>query len=618
MPLSLHKFSVASALVFSIALSACAPIPLQPSEMTNANMALSEADSAGSPADAQALLLQTADYFLLQDKPEEARKILQSRYFETFPNSSLQWQHRLIAMSAATRLDDQSWAMELSDKTAPADFLEYAPGMRPQAINMMADTYRLAGRSLAEARLLIMTDAAESGLSPQEISDRIWTALNNIPEADLRSPDQREASPEAEGWFELALRLRDRDLSTEQQTRIIRDWQQQWPGHPASEPLPAELALAMQLINDRPRSIVVALPLSGSLKTAGEMIRNGFMASFYADPSAVEAGISVRFADTEAKAFKEIYKEAAVSGKTDLVIGPLRKQQLEAFDFQKQLDVPVLALNYLPAGVESSANFYQYGLSAEDEVRQIVDQLKREGSNHLLALAPYGDWGDRVVTALEEQIGSTDGVLLDVERFEEGSDLKTVAADVLGVTASRDRAINVERTIGLDVEFEPRRRQDAQAMVMIAPPTVARQFKPLFAFYFAGDLPVYSPSIIYEGNPNASRDRDLNGIIFTDIPWVLAPDSDFRDTATKALPNIGGQLGRLFAMGADTYELARRLPLLNRPGALQLDGQSGVLTIDASRSVHREQLWAKFVNGTPRTVEMKPALESTDNPQRAD
>lgn len=34
----------------------------------------------------------------------------------------------------------------------------------------------------------------------------------------------------------------------------------------------------------------------------------------------------------------------------------------------------------------------------------------------------------------------------------------------------------------MDVEFEPRRRQDADAIVMVAEPTVARQFKPLFAF----------------------------------------------------------------------------------------------------------------------------------------
>ena len=176
---------------------------------------------------------------------------------------------------------------------------------------------------------------------------------------------------------------------------------------------------------------------------------------------------------------------------------------------------------------------------------------------------------------------------------------------MLGVTVSRSRAIDVERTAGLNVEFEPRRRQDADGIMMVAEPTIARQFKPLFAFYFGGDLPVFSPSMIYEGSPDPSRDQDLNGVTFTDTPWILSEDNKFRESARNAMPEIKGQLGRLFAMGADAWTLSTRLSLLRFMEDAFVDGQTGILTMNDNGSVHREQLWARFENGTPDLLESK-------------
>ena len=152
---------------------------------------------------------------------------------------------------------------------------------------------------------------------------------------------------------------------------------------------------------------------------------------------------------------------------------------------------------------------------------------------------------------------------------------------------------------------------------MVAEATVARQFKPLFAFYFGGDLPVYSPSIIYEGTPSPSRDRDLNGVIFTDIPWVLGNDNKLRTTATEIMPGTRGQQGRLFAMGADAWHLSKRLPLLRQVDDASIAGQTGVLTMTPQGSIHREQLWAQFRNGTP---ELLPKLtpEVSDTPSGND
>ncbi|NIW24215.1 MAG: penicillin-binding protein activator, partial [Gammaproteobacteria bacterium] len=78
---------------------------------------------------------------------------------------------------------------------------------------------------------------------------------------------------------------------------------------------------------------------------------------------------------------------------------------------------------------------------------------------------------------------------------------------------------------GLPIEFEPRRRQDVDMIFFAADPGAARLLAPQFRFHFAGDLPTYATSEIYEAAARGS-DPDLNGVIFADIPWLLTPDAN--------------------------------------------------------------------------------------------
>jgi len=274
-----------------------------------------------------------------------------------------------------------------------------------------------------------------------------------------------------------------------------------------------------------------------------------------------------------------------------------------SISFGPSLVLIVLAL--LPS-LDATNLLYQFGLSAEDEARQIADQLGAEGLKRILVIIPSGEWGNRVEAALIEQMAKHGGRAIGIQRFLREDNLRAVTADLLGINTSRDRAIDVERTIGLNIEFEARRRQDAQAIVMVAEPDTARQLNPLFAFYFAGDLPVYASSIVYAGTPAPGRDRDLNGVIFTDIPWVLDEKNPLRDDAGSQLPGATrGQLGRLFAMGADAWHLSKRLPLLRQVPEATIEGQTGVLAMTPSGSIRRYQRWARFSSGN---VELLPAM----------
>lgn len=596
----IHQRALASVFTAALLSAGCATVNLETHVAQTADQALELASNEDNTETAQAYLLRIASRFQDQGNHEAARTLLQSRQLAQ-PASGLGNQKLLLAMASATALGDESWAKAIAGELAPSTFIDYPADLITRAANLQTDTYSLAGEPIPAAMTLILLAQTDNTADAQQIHNRIWSMLEQVSESDLSSASAEAIGYEAQGWLELASLVRTPDAGIDEQGRIIRNWQNNWPGHPAAQVLPAELRLIATLAESRPEKIALALPLEGPLATAGKAIRDGFLAAYYLDDSADRGETDIRIFNTAGTAFADLYKQLSEQD-IDLIVGPLEKEALAGLGSMNTLPVPALGLNYLPADTRPTDGLYQFGLSAEDEARQIADRLAAEQLRQVLVLIPGGEWGDRVEAALLKRMASNEGVALDIERFYREDNLRAVTADLLGITVSRDRAIQVERTIGMDVEFEPRRRQDADAIVMVAEPTVARQFKPLFAFYFGGDLPVYSPSIIYEGTPAPSRDRDLNGVIFTDIPWVLGDDNELRTRATENLSGTRGQPGRLFAMGADAWHLSKRLPLLRQVESASISGQTGILTMTAEGSIHREQLWAQFRNGVPELI----------------
>lgn len=600
-------------------LAGCASVDLDAQVARSPSEALALAEQERDTETAQRYLLKVANRFQDRGEHRAARTLLQSTQLAQ-PVPPLQAQKRLLAMESAVALEDPEWAGKIVATLSPDDLINYSPDLANRAAKLQAATYALADDPLSAATTLILLSQTNSKVNPQQTHDQIWTYLKTVPDQSLTNAGENSIGFETEGWLELAALVRDPELSIDDQGRAIRRWQNNWSGHPAAQILPSELQLIASLAENRPEKITLALPLKGPLASAGKAIRDGFLAAYYHDESADRSKTDIQIVDTSKQSFDELYNELAAQD-TDLIIGPLEKDALATLTSMKVLPVPALGLNYLAADKRAPDGLYQFGLSAEDEARQIADRLATQNIHQVLILIPQGEWGDRVEAALLKRMHHNGAVALDIERFLREENLREVTANVLGISVSRDRAIQVERTIGLNVEFEPRRRQDAQAIVMVAEPAIARQFNPLFAFYFGGDLPVYSPSIIYEGTPDAARDRDLNEVRFTDIPWVLDQQNALRDEASGALPGTRGQVGRLFAMGADAWELSKRLPLLKQVENAKIDGQTGTLTMTREGEIHRDQLWAQFHSGTPKLLpkpDTRAEKEDTDTSEPTD
>lgn len=595
---------LAALMAATVLFAGCASINLTSYSAQTGAEAVSAARTEANPDAAAQFLLREAERFLSANRATDARTILQSAQLSGVTNAQRD-RKLLLAMEGAVALEDATWARQLASELSPEQILNYDRDQLSRAADLQASTYSLANRPSRAAITLILAAQSDTSADTQALHDRIWQYLKETPDSTLQSEAGNAIGYESQGWLELASVLREPSLSIEEQGRSIQRWQSNWQGHPAAETLPKDLRLIASVADSQPEKIAMALPLSGPLATAGAAIRDGFFAAYYQDASADRSKTSIRVFDTANRPFEEIYKELEKED-LDLIVGPLEKEALATLSDMDSLPVSVLGLNYLPPGKTAPSGLYQFGLSAEDEARQIADRMIDNGVKQVLVLIPMGNWGDRLEEALLARLNEQGGIALDIERYFREDNLRAVTAKLLGVNVSRERAIDVEETAGIDVEFEPRRRQDADGIVMVAEPTVARQFKPLFAFYFGGELPVYSPSMIYEGNPDPSRDRDLNGVTFTDTPWALATDNPFRKVSRGAMPEIRGQLGRLFAMGADAWTLSKRLSLLRYMDNAYAEGQTGLLTMDKNGNVHREQLWATFSNGAPQLLDKQP------------
>ena len=151
----------------------------------------------------------------------------------------------------------------------------------------------------------------------------------------------------------------------------------------------------------------------------------------------------------------------------------------------------------------------------------------------------------------------------------------------------------------------PGRRQDVDLIFLGTNSSNGRQLVPQLKFFGAGNLPTYSTSAIWEDG--ATDSDDLNGVLFPDSPWVVAPDA--RTTAVKnGLVRYWGpgtrSVSRLYALGYDAYHLLPEI-LRQSPGPFsggEIPGATGSLYADSAGRIHRRLAWAEIRGGRPQPL----------------
>ncbi|WP_250656822.1 penicillin-binding protein activator [Alkalimarinus coralli] len=556
----------------------------------NAENAIDPLVKAGYQLQLAELFRQNAEY----DQAEATLILID--YSQQPPH--IQEQYMLIALSIAVAEQDTAQLKQLLENTLSHFFQQAPPDTQRQAWEIKAKAYDLTSQYLLAAKERVNASALYSGDEYWDNHERIWQSLSKTQTSELSQQQENTNNYELKGWLQLAANIKQNQISLEQQLSALSSWLTQWPEHPAALKLPEELELLSTLPDRRPDKIALALPLTGPLAKAGEAIRDGFLATFYADKSHSTSDTEITLYDTNNRAFASVYQQI-LNSEPDLIIGPLDKGSLKELESMSSLAVPVLALNYLDKSAIAPLQLYQFGLSAEDEAHQLVDKLWLSGARQVVTIMPESDWGQRIYHAFSEEWLRRNGQIVDSAFFTKRK-LSNVVEKLLAVDKSKQRARAVRNTIVESIEFTPRRRQDIDAIVMVSKPETARQLKPLFSFHYASDIPIYATSHIYSGTPSPQRDTDLNGVKFVETPWILNQTNAIKHQIHTLLPQRSQRYDRLFALGSDTYTLAPRLILLERISGSQVNGQTGLLTMNEKNQIHRTLDWARFVSGEPR------------------
>jgi len=470
---------------------------------------------------------------------------------------------------------------------------------------LRAEAYAMTGNALEAARQLIWLDGLLEDLQQKlENQYRIWEQLSTLSEASLQQLRTSPPPDQLSGWMELVLISRQNRTDRQQWAVELDSWRARYPGHSAETALLPDILNQVERFGVRAKHIAVLLPLSGRAGESAAAIRDGMMAAYYQDELETP---ELRFYDTSTNPplVAALYQQAVEDG-ADFVVGPLLKDNIQQLEQSGQLTVAVLALNHTGEEHSGDLPLYHFGLTPEDEARQVAEKIISDGHRQVIALVPDNGWGQRVLTAFREQLAALDGEVLETGRYTANSaDFKTPIQAALNLDTSKNRHRSLERLLGQKLEYEPRRRQDAEAVFLLAFAKQARQLKPQLRFHHAGDIPVYATSHVFGARSTASIDRDMDGLFFCDIPWVLDDEGQWADQRKKlrsAWPGRNQQHQRLFALGFDAYQVIPWLDTLSMPGFDSFPGATGILTLDHQKQLHRALEWAQFHEGAPRKI----------------
>lgn len=564
-------------------------IPATESTSDSIDELISQANSASGDEQAE-LLLAAAE--LLQDSDENQFDVLTltSIPLSSISNGALRGRIATLVGEALLRDEQFEEALDLLTTLDRTDLsttqLQQVELLIGQAYAALADT---------DSALDAYLRAAESGPPLQALSDAIWSTLNQLDTASLSELASNAASYEVRGWIELARTYRGNLSSLRSQLDAIRQWQRIWAQHSAVSMLPQALLELSASWDQRPRHIALLLPLQ---QPAGLAIQEGVLNAYYDALLTTRDLPRISVFDTSgAPDISPLYNEAVAEG-ADLIIGPLDKAFVNRLHRETELPVPTLALNYADSDLPGPANLFQFGLAPEDEIAQATNIAWELGYRNAALLTPDTPDYSRLQSVFAQTWQGRGGRVVSQNSFNGNGDYAQVVRRLMAIDSSEARA---ERLLNLlprnSMEFTPRRREDIDFIFLMANPRQGRQIKPTLAFYFAEDVPVFALPSIYDGQNNQSANRDLNGVVFTDAPWVLDSSAPGRQQLDANLRSVQGPLQRLRALGVDSYRLHARLDQFKAGTITSIPGATGELTITDDRRIHRRLQAAYFNNG---------------------
>jgi len=556
------------------------------------------------------LMLRAIALLLEIGRTDDASDLLDELSQQTLAED-LTPRRNLLAADLALRQREPDRTIELLSGF-PAE--RFGPESVAKLHLLRARAYEDTGRLMDAAQARVRLDVALSDDTRRAANhSALWDALIHTDRTERERASAVATGPLI-GWLRLAEILDEHRSTPVALGRALSRWRGEFPDHPADAEIVTAMLGALRTSIRRPTRIALLLPFHGDFAEAAEATRDGFLAAWYADAANVQRP-AIAVHDTSFEAIDVVYTRAVEAG-ADFVVGPLRRGSVTSLACGDTALVTTLALNEiddLPASEDGPDDrcgpdrtvpaLYHFTLLPEAEARQIAESAWIGGHSRAIAFTRDGPWGTRVYRAFVDEWERLGGTLLDGRVLTpNAADTGQLVAGALGILGSRERARELGRIVGRKLKFEPRRRQDIDIVFMAAFPADARQLMPHLAFHHGADLPVHATSHVWSGVPDPANDRDLDGVVFGDMPWLAAPtenDRRLREQIETALAGRDPALLRLYAFGADAYRLATGLRRLADERRASIDGHTGRLAMAANHRISRRLTWARFVDGVP-------------------
>lgn len=552
-----------------------------------------EAAEAEDPPLQQEYTLRAAATLVDADRLERGERLArQVAVDEDTPAAIIDFRSVVLARVALAQGDYET-ALERVDRRLPSNTRRAA-----DLLETRADAEYRLGRLLASAE----TRASLEALLPE--GDRLDRNREQLRDtlAEVPMEQLRERMPPAldvyGGWIELTFLVRNYRLDPERMEEAVAQWRDRYPDHPAAGRIAEDIMESYRTQVLDPERITLLLPLSGNRAEAARAVRNGFLAARLVDEDRAPE-VRVRDIGEDGEDPWAAYMQAVQAG-TDLVVGPLTRPAVDVFAESSTLPVPMLALNRSSREDEIPGNLFRFGLLPEHEARQAATHALASGHRRAAVLHPANDWGERIGDAFTESYDAEGGTVVARERYrEDQTDFSLPIRRMLALEASSERASRLRGTINRSFEFEPRRRQDVDVVFVAAFPRQARLIRPQLRFHHALDLPVMATSHAWQGRDDVAESRDMAGVVFFDMPWMLGEGDALQPTRSR-LAGVWDDVDQhapLYALGIDAYRLIPYLATLRNNQGERLEGATGLLRINGSGHVHREVLPARFHQG---------------------
>lgn len=338
--------------------------------------------------------------------------------------------------------------------------------------------------------------------------------------------------------------------------------------------------------------VALLLPLGSAIDSAAQVVRDGFIAG-YLEETRARPEVRIYATGNDAQSALAAFEAARRDG-AQAVVGPLGREEVAAvFEADREGSLPILALNRSTT-VPPPPGSLGFALAPEDEGAAAASRIARRAGLRVLAINAGEEFGQRAIAALSQRLALREGkVVATITLPSDSPNYGPAIAAALPQIGARAVAADGDTRIE-----ENRLAVDIDAIYFAGRGDQARLLVPQLRVAGLYDIPIYASSQIISGTGTARLDRELDGIEFSESPWLLrsVPGTPSRESLA-GLDSARGGGARLFAFGLDAFRLIGHLDQISRDPAVTLDGATGTLRSDGLGQIVRTPAWARFRGG---------------------